>query len=155
MLFLSFHSSITCDRGVEPICQTPLTRVMLGSSLAGKVSLSRILLYSPRSLVVANSSLFHDVQFSQPSLCLMSQNLWMFCLGCADDICVMVGTMRLLICCKMSPSIVYIVIETGEVIYITFTDHSETAGSITHRHTTTRTRWIRQYIVYTRPPNTP
>ena len=48
-----------------------------------------------------------------------------------------------------------IVIETGEVIYITFTDHSKTAGSITHRPMTTHTHWIRQYIVYTLPPNTP
>ena len=49
----------------------------------------------------------------------------------------------------------YGVIETGEVIYITFAGHSKTAGSITHRHTTTYARWIRQYIVYTLPPNTP
>ena len=50
---------------------------------------------------------------------------------------------------------IYSVIETSEVIYITITDHSKTAGSITHRHTTTRTCWIRQYIVYTLPPNAP
>ena len=47
------------------------------------------------------------------------------------------------------------VIETSEVIYTTFTDHSKTTRSITQRHTTTRTRWIRQYIVYTLPPNAP
>ena len=55
----------------------------------------------------------------------------------------------------MIPNTLASVIETGEVIYTTFTDHSKTAGSITHRHTTTHTRWIRQYIVYTLPPNAP
>ena len=54
-----------------------------------------------------------------------------------------------------TPSTLHIVIETGEVIYITFADHSKTARSIAHRHTTTRARWTRQYIVYTLPPNTP
>ena len=54
------------------------------------------------------------------------------------------------ICCQE-----LVVIETGEVIYITITDHSKTAGSITHRHTTTLTRWIQQYMLYTLPPNAP
>ena len=47
------------------------------------------------------------------------------------------------------------VIETGEVIYITIADHSKTAGFVAHRHTTTCAPRIRQYIVYTLPPNAP
>ena len=50
---------------------------------------------------------------------------------------------------------VEIVIETGEVIYITITDHSKTTRSIAHRHTTTCACWIQQYMVYTLPPNAP
>ena len=47
------------------------------------------------------------------------------------------------------------VIETSEVIYITIADHSKTPRSVAHRHTTTRACRIRQYIVYTLPPNAP
>ena len=47
VLFLLAHSSMSCVRGVVPMCQILLTRVMLGLSLAGKMSLLRMLLYSP------------------------------------------------------------------------------------------------------------
>ena len=47
------------------------------------------------------------------------------------------------------------VIETGEVIYITITDHSKTAGSVAHRHTIICAHRIQQNMLNTLPPNAP
>ena len=45
-----------------------------------------------------------------------------------------------------------IVIETSEVIHNIITDHSKTAWSVTHRHTTACARWIQQkHTQYTSP----
>ena len=51
--------------------------------------------------------------------------------------------------------LVKFVIETGEVIYITITNHSKTAGSVTHRHTIACADWKQQNMFNTLPPNVP
>ena len=47
------------------------------------------------------------------------------------------------------------VMETGEVIYITITDHSKTTRSIAHRHTIICALRIQQNMLNTLPPNAP
>ena len=56
---------------------------------------------------------------------------------------------------SLAGSVLYLhcVIETGEVIYITITDHSKTAGSIAHRHTIICAHQIQQNMLNTLPPN--
>ena len=46
-----------------------------------------------------------------------------------------------------------IVIEIGKVIYITITDHSKTARSVTHRHTTICACQIQQNMFNALPLN--
>ena len=56
--------------------------VVAGLVFLGMRSVLVIMPYSPLSLAMANSSHFHDVQLSLPSLGLMSLNLWMSYFEC-------------------------------------------------------------------------
>ena len=67
--------------GIVPMYTMSSVVIVDGLVSLGIRSVPIMMLYSPLSLAVASSSLFHNIQLSHLSLGFMSLNLCMLCLG--------------------------------------------------------------------------